>query len=220
MGHARGLRGSNEGRAIAADASGGAYVTGIYRSAGAIFGSTTLPYSKRSYYDTFVAKLTPTGQWQWAQGVAGVAVGHSLALDNAGNLYLGGKFAGIYGAKQATFGTLSLTSPSAVHSVGYLARLNLTITGSRSASQTRSLAQAFPNPFAHQLTVQLLDSQPGLVEIIAHDATGRQWLREQVSLLAGQTTLPLPAAARWPAGVYTLTVRQGSQQQVLKVVRH
>ncbi|PJJ48697.1 SBBP repeat-containing protein [Hymenobacter chitinivorans] len=214
-----GMRGSNQGSAIAVDATGTTYVTGSFRSAGGIFGSTTLPYSHRSYYDTFVAQLSPAGQWQWATSVGGTNYTYDLALSSSGQVYVAGDFSGNYGSTTATFGPLTLTSPGAVHTVGYLARLNPIITANHAAVKTQTLTQAFPNPFAHQLTVQLLAPLPGPVEVTAHDVTGRQWLREQVTLPAGQTTLPLPAAVRWPAGVYTLTVRQGTQQQVLKVVR-
>ncbi|TGE20368.1 T9SS type A sorting domain-containing protein [Hymenobacter aquaticus] len=214
-----GMRGSNEGRAIAVGTDGSAYVTGNFRSAGAIFGSATLPYSRSSLYDSFVAKLTPAGQWQWAKSSGGTNFAHSLALDNAGTIYLGGEFAGRYGGIRATFGTLALTSPAAEHSVGFLARLNGTVTGNTQRAKTMTLAEAFPNPFAHQLTVQLLAPVAGVVDITAHDVTGRQWLHQQLTLRARQTALMLPEAARWPAGVYTLTVRQGQQQQVLKVIR-
>jgi hypothetical protein len=214
-----GNRGSNQGNDIAVDASGSAYVTGSFRSAGAIFGATTLPYSHRSYYDTFVAKLTPAGSWQWATSAGGVSFTGSISLDGTGSAYVGGQFSGYYGDVQATFGPHTLTTAAYVHPVGFLARLSGTVSSARTPSTALELAQAVPNPFASTLSLQLRATQPGLVELTAHDATGRQWLHQQMRLGAAQTTLNLPAAANWPAGVYLLTIRQGQSHQVLKVVR-
>ncbi|MCB2378804.1 SBBP repeat-containing protein [Hymenobacter sp. BT635] len=214
-----GLRGSNSAYDVAVDGTGSAYVTGSFRSAGAIFGTTTLPYSRRSYYDTFVASLTPTGQWQWATKSAGTNFTHTLALGGGGSIYVGGEFSGPYGDIRATFGPHTLTTTGRVHQIGYLARLSFVITANQLPSKTLAMAQAVPNPFAAALSLHLLSAQPGLVELTAHDATGRQWLRKQVTVQANQGSLELPEAAQWPAGLYLLTVRQGQQQQVLKVVR-
>ncbi len=97
--------GSNvdEGRGIALDGAGNAYVTGHFQGA-ATFGSQTLSTSDA---DLFVAKLDPSGNWLWAvkSGGASSALGYSIAVDGAGKAYVTGFFSGII-----TFSSSALTS--------------------------------------------------------------------------------------------------------------
>ncbi|QKG59233.1 gliding motility-associated C-terminal domain-containing protein (plasmid) [Hymenobacter sp. BRD128] len=88
---------SNEiGTAIALDASGNVYVTGIFRGSSITFGTTTLPntslYSNAG--DVFVVKLTSSGQYLWAVGAKGESEERSggIALDSQGNVFVAGSF--------------------------------------------------------------------------------------------------------------------------------
>ena len=82
----------DEAYEIAVDGAGNAYVTGYFEGT-ATFGSQTLTTSNA---DLFVAKLGPSGNWLWAvkSGGASSAMGHSIAVDGAGNAYVTGDFSG------------------------------------------------------------------------------------------------------------------------------
>jgi hypothetical protein len=83
------------------------------------------------------------------------------------------------------------------------------------------LVQVYPNPSASPapLTLLLQTERSGEVQLTLHDALGRLVAQQAAQVSAGTTTLPLAAGAGLATGVYMLHVRQGEQQQVLKLVR-
>ncbi len=83
------------------------------------------------------------------------------------------------------------------------------------------LAQAYPNPSANQAPISLLlhTERSGEAQLTLRDALGRLVARQAAQVGAGTTTLPLAAGTDLATGVYLLHVRQGEQQQVLKLVR-
>lgn len=91
--------------AIALDATGNVYLTGVFRGQ-MVVGSTTLTSASSSAY---VAKFTPQGTAIWAkQSTAtgyGYASGHDIAVDATGNVYLSGTF-----GYNITFGPNSLST--------------------------------------------------------------------------------------------------------------
>lgn len=92
--------------ALAVDKAGAVYVTGGLNGTVA-FGSTRLT---NGGYGTFVAKLGPTGTWEWATIAGGIYdFGHAIALDQAGNPYITGYFE----STQVKFGTFTLTNRGA-----------------------------------------------------------------------------------------------------------
>ncbi len=97
------------GMAVAVDGNGNVYVSGIYNGAVANFGSAVVTQSCASCFsnfDSFVAKLSPTGVWQWATsprcGQNDYARG--LAVDGSGDVYVTGEF-----NASAVFGSTTLT---------------------------------------------------------------------------------------------------------------
>lgn len=91
------------GNALAVDGAGAVYVTGGLNGT-AQFGATTL---SNGGYGTFVAKLSPTGTWQWATLAGGnYDFGNAIALDQAGDPYITGNFE----SPQVTFGAFSLAN--------------------------------------------------------------------------------------------------------------
>lgn len=96
----------NDSHVLALDRRGNVLVTGNFESDTATFGPFTLvqrgPGPNRS--TGFVAKLDPTGAWQWAQGFDGGnhAVGRAVAADRSGNVVITGSFSG----DTASFGTI------------------------------------------------------------------------------------------------------------------
>jgi catechol 2,3-dioxygenase-like lactoylglutathione lyase family enzyme len=104
---ARGVGGTgyDEGISITIDNQGNQYVTGRFEST-VSFGSHIL--TSNGWYDMFVAKLDPDGNWLWvvqAGGTAGAEWGGGVALDGAGNVYLTGGYGGT-----VSFGSYTLTS--------------------------------------------------------------------------------------------------------------
>jgi hypothetical protein len=96
----------NEGRSVAVDAQGNAYVTGYFRQSLTV-GATTL---RTDSLDAFLLKYSPQGQVLWARqlGASRQAIGFHVAVDAVGNSYVTGLFRGTL-----QLGTLALTSASA-----------------------------------------------------------------------------------------------------------
>lgn len=96
------------------DAAGNVYVGGHFGPGSASFGGTNLVSA--GSIDGYVAKLSPTGVFQWAKRIGGTSgeVGHAVDVDAAGNVYLSG---GVTSA--STTGMASISGPG-----GYVIKLN------------------------------------------------------------------------------------------------
>jgi hypothetical protein len=92
------------GSGVAGDAGGNIYITGFFYGT-ATFGSTTL--TSQGMGDVFVAKLSTSGNWQWAKRAGGTSDDeeNDIVVDATGNIYITGCSAGT-----ATFGSTTLTS--------------------------------------------------------------------------------------------------------------
>ncbi len=101
-----GVSDDDSGSDIVVDAVGNSYVTGTFRSAQIVFGAYTLTFSGSSYYNAFVAKLSPSGQWLWAKKIE-TSYSTSIAIDSEDNLVITGSFSGTI-----LFDTISLTNSS------------------------------------------------------------------------------------------------------------
>jgi hypothetical protein len=105
--------GWNEGHSIVIDSQGNQYVSGRFEYT-ASFGTHTL--TSNGYWDIFVAKLDPSGNWLWVvqAGGEGDDSVNDIVLDASGNAYLTGYISGT-----ATFGNHSLTGNG-----GFVAKLD------------------------------------------------------------------------------------------------
>ncbi len=110
----------DDGHAIALNASGDVLVTGWFSGPGT-FGPYTLEGGGGQ--DVFVAELNPNGNVLWAESFGGVGAnqGESIALDGAGNIYVGGSFQNVF-----TVGSTTLVAPGAGVSNGYVMKLTPT----------------------------------------------------------------------------------------------
>ncbi len=79
-------------RGLALDGSGNAYITGAFNSPAFSLGTTIL--TNVGFLDVFVAKLTPTGTWQWATQAGGTdsEEGFGVSIDGNGGVYVTGSF--------------------------------------------------------------------------------------------------------------------------------
>uniref|UniRef100_UPI0035CB615C SBBP repeat-containing protein n=1 Tax=uncultured Hymenobacter sp. TaxID=170016 RepID=UPI0035CB615C len=111
------------GRGIGLDAAGNAYVTGIFSGSSARFGTTSIAATGPGLFDTYVAKLSPTGAWLWAVrgGGPGDDYAQAIAVDPTGNSYITGNFNGA----TISFGTTVLTNASTANgSDAFVAKLD------------------------------------------------------------------------------------------------
>ncbi|MFH1131869.1 MAG: SBBP repeat-containing protein, partial [Pseudomonadota bacterium] len=92
------------GYSIAMDTNNNAYVTGFFQDQ-ATFGTPRL--TSKGYEDIFIAKVLPSGQFDWAisTGESSTDYGYGIAVDTSNNAYVTGFF-----TNQATFGSTTLTS--------------------------------------------------------------------------------------------------------------
>jgi len=90
---------------ICADQAGNSYITGYFNGASVTLGSFTL--TNAGSYDMFVAKYDPDGNVLWARSAGGNNSddGFGIAVDAAGNVYVGGSFQ----SSSITFGSTTLT---------------------------------------------------------------------------------------------------------------
>lgn len=86
---AGGVKTGEEGKAVACDANGNIYITGMFVDT-ASFGNITLLGNGNS--DIFIAKYNPQGQIVWAKSAGGpnADVGYSIDVDKNGNIFVGG----------------------------------------------------------------------------------------------------------------------------------
>ncbi len=107
---------------VAVDSSGNAVITGYFSSRIVTFGATTL--LSAGLTDIFVAKLTPTGAWQWAAraGENDVDTGIDVAVDHSGNVLLTGGYSSV----SITFGTILLTNAGMNNRTVFVAKLTPT----------------------------------------------------------------------------------------------
>ena len=95
----------------AVDAAGNSYVAGWFTASNFTLGGVVL--SRLGVVDAFVAKLDPNGTTIWARNFGGVnatTMARSVAVDDAGNVHVGGYFSGA-----------SLTEPALQLMGGYVA---------------------------------------------------------------------------------------------------
>ncbi len=192
--------GDDGGFGVAVDGSGSVVVTGDFSSPTIPFGTTTL--TSAGDYDLFVAKLTPTGAWQWATGAGGsnADFGLSVALNGSGSVVI----AGAFNSPTIRFGATTLTNPTSGSEAIFLARLS-SVTGLPDEANAPGLS-LWPNP-AHG-TVRLSSAAPGPVQLL--DAVGRVVRTSHVA--PGTSNLDLSGL---PPGLYT--VRAGTQARRLVV---
>lgn len=85
----------DEGNAIAVDANGNTYITGQFESPNLTFGTRTIINSTNAdYTNIFVAKMDPLGNCIWARSLGGAEndYGSAIAVDNNGNVFVGGYY--------------------------------------------------------------------------------------------------------------------------------
>lgn len=89
--------GSDIGQAVATDAFGNVYITGLFLDTVDFDpGPGVFNLTSNGYADVFIQKLDASGNLLWAKNAGGIYydLGNALAVDAFGNIYVMGEFAG------------------------------------------------------------------------------------------------------------------------------
>ncbi|WP_345237335.1 T9SS type A sorting domain-containing protein [Hymenobacter saemangeumensis] len=199
---------------LVADAAGNGIVVGDLTSGAT--SAATYSFGSLSFAATgnrsFVARVTPAGQWQYALPAPAIGAGTTVAsqyffrkpaLGSSGEAYLTGDFRGgplLLGNSSLTASSYAASSPLGGDVL--LARLAQAgaVLGTRQAQH--GALTAFPNPVTGPLiTLRLPAPAPTVLPVTLYDSTGRAI--RQGSVAAGQPEATLSTAGL-PAGLYLL----------------
>ena len=78
-------------------------------------------------------------------------------------------------------------------------------------------ASGYPNPYANTVTIKFQSLGTDDITLTVRNVTVQQVFAKTIIANANIQKLSLPQATAWPLGLYYLTVRQGNQQQVLRM---
>jgi len=198
---------------IVTDGSGNAWVTGVF-SRTATFGSHSL--TAGGYYDVFVAKLNPSGNWLWAARAGGTefddSYGYGIALDGSDNACVTGYFNGT-----ANFGSHSLITNG--HRDIFVARIeNITPVEDDLAPQVVArLHNAYPNPLdrggSALIKTQIPEHSTGTLSIF--NLRGQIVSRHKLGSGSRQISF---SGDGLPAGVYFYSLQCGDYKETKKLV--
>jgi hypothetical protein len=210
----------DHGSGIAVDNSGNSYVTGYFRYA-ANFGILTL--SGYGEYDIFVAKLDANGNWICADNAGGVNWDYSngIAVDNSGNLYVTGYFAGT-----AFFDNTTLVSNGGYDL--FIARHSPVFTGIDEELTPETVGQSrlygnYPNPFnpetkimywlgkTQNVKVEIFNLKGQLIKTLVNET---QSSGDKFITWKGDNNSGIPAAC----GVYFVKLMTGNTVSTKKMI--
>ena len=198
---------------IVTDDSGNAWVTGVFART-ATFGSHSL--TAGGYYDVFVAKLNPSGNWLWAARAGGTefddSYGYGIALDGSDNACVTGYFDGT-----ANFGSHSLITNG--YRDIFVARVeNITPVEDDLAPQALArLHNAYPNPLdrggSALIKTQIPEHSTGTLSIF--NLRGQIVSRHKLGSGSRQISF---SGDGLPAGVYFYSLQCGDYKETKKLV--
>lgn len=135
----------DEGRSIAVDSQGSAYLLGYFRGEADFDpGLETYKLVSAGAWDVFVQKLDKDGYFQWAKSFGGPSnvKGYAIGLGDAGRVYAAGMFEGTVDFNpEGTAATLSTVDPNA-----FFYKMNQDEPSSTRALLQRDSLSIFPNP--------------------------------------------------------------------------
>src|SRR5688572_9532814 len=197
----------DEGRALALDALGNVYITGIFNST-ADFGPSSATYTLTDVTggNIFLCKLDASGNFEWAVESGGHAadIGTSVALNTAGNLYVTGFFFSH---------SLTVTSPllnadtSALTNDIVIAKTSTIPTGNGELENYSYTISISPNPVRNELVVS--SSEFGdQTELTIYNILGKVIYTKHLSSDFGRLTI---SVADFPSGIYFVRVKSSER---------
>ena len=78
-------------------------------------------------------------------------------------------------------------------------------------------ASVYPNPYENTATIKFQSLGTDDITLIVRNVMGQQVFAKTITANAIIQKLSLPQATAWPLGVYYLIIRQGNQQQVVRM---
>lgn len=163
----------DEGRAVALDALGNVYMTGIFN--GQVDFDADGATDVVGFDDVFIAKYSATGVLQWVRAAGGAStdVSRGIAADSNGNVYVTGLFSEVAdfngdGASDAT-----AVGPWQLFLVKYAADTPTADDDGPIPAAHTSL-EAYPNPFHTRTVVTITNHYAGKVRVELLDLLGRR----------------------------------------------
>jgi len=147
---------------ISIDASGNAYITGIFESATINFGTATLTNANSSgtTYDIYLVKYSSNGIVQWTSAAGGPAddLGKGVSADTSGNVFM----TGYYKSNSLLFGATSITN--AGDNDIFIVKYNGIDTGEDEMLDKKELI-IFPNPTNSCFTLSIHSNKNSNISI-------------------------------------------------------
>ena len=196
---------------IISDASGNAYVSGMFMSATIIFGSVTLTNASATNEDLFITKYDSAGNTVWA--ISGGSTGDdfigSLIADASGNIYAAGGFS----SATVTLGLTILTNADNTGNTydALVAKLDV-LTGIQIATEDLQFIIS-PNPSNGIFTVTMSGVEVPSIEV--YNTLGEKVYSKLV--LASSTTIDLSFQSK---GIYFVKLKSVDKSRVQKLIIH
>ncbi|WP_167856442.1 T9SS type A sorting domain-containing protein [Hymenobacter metallicola] len=207
-----GSSGNELGTSVTLDTQGNVYVGGNFSNTCA-FGSYTC--TTLGGNDAFIAKLNPTGAWQWGFGcgTTGNDVATTVAVNPQGRVYLGGNL-----PTAVSFGTPSQTLAAPK---GFIARVaEQTTLSNRPGSAWAASISLYPNPVTNYITLKLpAPAVAQQIQATVYNALGQLVRTQPLQLPAGATSLKVAVDGMRP-GTYTLQLQAAKEVVVRRFSIH
>jgi arginine repressor len=169
--------GVSYGHSIAIDISNNVYIVGEYGSIYIAFDMDTLFSINSGGINIFVVKYDTSGNVQFVKNAGGNNVGqaYSIAIDNIGNKYVAGSFAG----DSMIFGSTILINDTFNYSADmFLAKIDFN-SDVPPISLSPSSTLLFPNPISQSSTLQINSSLPGKVKVSIYNILGQNIITQE-----------------------------------------
>ena len=166
---AKQIGGTNDdiGNAIALDASGNVYTTGVFTDTVDFDpGAGIFKIVSAGVKDIFICKLDGSGNFVWAKTAGGTGGdgGQSIVINNSGYMFVTGYF----NSSTIPFGTTTYTNADITGSTSdiFIAKLSLSPVGMNDVSSPlRKNVSIYPNPSGGKFTVEVKNSAVNALEI-------------------------------------------------------
>ncbi len=121
---AKGITGGIDCNSIGLDNNGNVYSTGSFQNSVDFDpGSQNYNLTANSTNQSFLLKLSSSGNFVWAKNIGGLSIGYSIALDNSNGVFTSGSFAGNRDFDPGT-GSFNLSSGADNNEDAYISKLD------------------------------------------------------------------------------------------------